>query len=233
MKNLNEIASQYNLFQSNKIPKDWIEYWDNNMNDYQKSKGIVLPQFIVENKNFEIGLFFECKIQDAGTDKEFKYIDNNYILVKYIHSETICIVKYESRSKKYILNPLYNLYSKYYNVLGSMRNEVYKSVNSPNLIGVFTEKKLIDWVTYCTDLVNAFESKYNEVNNKINDGQIEIDNFIKSLDGKNAKIERFKNKTYIETNLFYISLTLDSQSGYLSNEIRYKGGLKDIIEITK
>lgn len=101
MKTIQAIAAQYNLFLQSDLPKEYKEYWDTSMNEYHKGLKAVIPQFIVDNPNFETGLFFECLIQDEGTEKEYKYIRSNYILVRQKGSDLICMLKTNNKGKYY------------------------------------------------------------------------------------------------------------------------------------
>ena len=233
MNNLKTIAAQFNLFEENNLPQDYQNYWDNQMNEYNKAKGVVLPQFLVDNSNFEIGLFFKCEVQDKETENEYKYIEHSYILVKSKDSEIICILQFDSKSKKYYLHPYYELIAKFNRGLSSYeRQDVYNKLREiePNYIGVFTEKKLNDWLNFCTIKLKALEDKYNEVCGKNEEGRQTVLNFIKSLNGK-CEVKEFKNSWFIKTKFFSVEFNLDVQSGYLDKKIRFEGNLNDIIEI--
>lgn len=231
MKNIHEIAKDFNLFTESNLPKDYQDYWNTNMNDYRKAKGIVIPEFILNSPNYESGLFFRCDIQDKGTEKEYKYIEHSYILVKHKDSNLLLMLQ-RNRQDKYYLYPYYGLLHKYHSISSYEIAAVRNSLTEPMYIGVFSEKKLFAWVEYCINYVNASEAKYNEITSKTNDKEKEVKDFIASLNG-NCEVMEYKETWYIKTKLFDITFNLDKQSGYLSKKITFNGTLEDITKIEK
>jgi hypothetical protein len=232
MKTIQAIAAQYNLYLQSDLPKEYKEYWDNRMNEYNKGLKVAIPQFIVDNPNFDVGLFFECRIQDEGTEKEYKYIEHNYILVKREGSDLICMLKSNNKGK-YYLYPYYSLLRKFISDISNHETkEVYEELlrKEPNLIGVFTEKKLNDWFDHCQLKVHLFKQKYEEINGKSEESKQIVLDFIEKL-GDKCTVKQHKNWWAVETKHFYVDFTLDYQSGWLDQKIRFKGKLQSIIDI--
>ena len=232
MKTIQAIAAQYNLYLQSDLPKEYKEYWDTRMNEYNKGLKAVIPQFIADNPNFETGLFFECRIQDEGTEKEHKYIEHNYILVKHRRSDLICVLKSNNKGK-YYLYPYYGLVRKF--ISGVSSHEVgyvngELSRTEPNYVGVFTEKKLNDWYDHCQLTVDLFKQKYEEVNGKSEESRQIVLDFIEKL-GDKCTVKQHKNWWVVETKHFYVDFALDYQCGWLDKKIRFKGDLQSIIDI--
>ena len=231
MKNIQAIAAQYNLYLQSDLPKEYKEYWDTRMNEYNKGLKVTIPQFIVDNPNFETGLFFECRTQDEGTEEEYKYIEHNFILVKRHGSDLICMLM--ENKGKYHLFPYYGQIREFnLNVSVDERKETYTLLQKvePNQIGVFTEKKLNDWYDHCQLTVDTYRKKYEEISGKSEESKQIVLDFIEKL-GDKCTVKQHKNWWAVETKHFYVDFTLDYRSGWLDKKIRFKGDLQSIIDI--
>jgi hypothetical protein len=233
METINTLAAKYNLFTENNLPKEWQSYWNDHMNGYQQAKEISIPEFFTNTKNFECGLFFKC----LKSEGNYYHIEYCGILVKSKNSNLLCMLQKGWRTNdKYTLTPLHELINEYSrNIDHYSRQEIYNKTIKPNLIGVFTEKKVSEWVNYCHDLLIAYKDKNEVVNNKAVEAEKKVTNFINSLNG-NCTVQVHDtskdNKCwYIQTQMFYVTFKLDLKSGFLSEIIKFEGNLENITTI--
>jgi hypothetical protein len=234
------LAANFNLFTTENLPEKFKAYYNERIetNEYKKNVGLI-PEFILNNSNYESGIFWECRIQDEGTKKECYYIEHSYKLVLKKDSSTLLMLMSNYNTKgKFCLHP-------YFGELRSLENKIdsYKKryeiekLKKPCLIGVFSEKKLNDWVNYCNDYINTLKALNNEISEKNKVAEKEINDFINSLNGKctvrvwEAKYNDYKSWC-IETELFEVNFKLTEESGYLQQEIKFKGNLNNVAAIT-
>jgi len=239
MNNLKTLAAQDNLFLIDEIPAKYFEneYFANNFEYYktkQNSHIKELPEFLQQNKNLECGLFYEVRTQYVNNSNEIElyYIENCYWCVKHkdFNFYTFLICNYNTKGKFYFMLP-YTFYNKFHKISNELKKQATKNIIEPNLIGVFTDKKISDWFNYCNKFMNAYNTLKIEVDAKNNDLQSEIDVFISSLNGK-CKVTKHSNRTYIDTSFFSVIFELYADQNYLSKKIEYKGGLDNVTKIT-
>lgn len=233
---LQEIASKFNLFTYEGMTQEYKDIFDNKLNDYSKKPRFTIPEFFNNNPSFEIGIYYQCKVEDARTDKEYKYIEHNYILVKYINSELIFILSdIWNKQGKFSLYPYYEYFNKFNSISNSLKNAVREKENEPNYIGVFSDKKVIQWVTYQERQINALNALLIEVNNKNIENENFVNDFIKKL-GDKATVSKWENRTQkhynIHTALFDVYFTIHLDINYLEKKISFKGDINEIIKIT-
>jgi hypothetical protein len=225
MKNLKESAEVLNLYKVEDIPAIYKnDYFEHRIKCNHKE----IPEFLLNCKLIEIGLFYECKQDTNYEGKISYYVDNSYILVKAINSDLLLMLMC-NRDKKYYLHPHYNILNKYNNITYHLKTESLKGLSEPNYIGVFTDKKIIAWLEYCYEYITRFETLYNTVNNANEAIKNEIEVFINSLPEKN--VQRYQNRVYVDTPLFNVIFEHFKDQKYLSTKIEYKGGLQNITKI--
>ena len=106
MNNLKSLAKKFNLYTVDDMPTEYKELFKN-VSNYKLNK-YVIPTELLTYPDIEVGIFFECLTQDAGTEREYKYIDHNYILIKHVKSDIIMMLVQAYKTKKYYLHPYYN-----------------------------------------------------------------------------------------------------------------------------
>lgn len=224
MKTLKELAAEHNLYQLNDIPPQWCgEYC-------RKDGGREIPDFLKNLQGYEVGNFFKCKIQDKGTPKELYFIEyHTEILLKKNGSDLLIRLNEDTYRKKYTFYPYWDYLHKYHNISYYKKQDALKNLKEPDQIGIFSEKKVEDWVKYCHDYIKIMDNLYNEVEEKNAVIEKDIQNFINSLEG--CKVSTYQNKTYIETDLFEIQFEHFKDQNYLSQNITFKGTLQDIVKI--
>ena len=226
MKTLKNLASEFSLYQLNDIPE---QYKNENFDHRVKSNFKEIPEQLTKVNDIEIGLFYECK-QDTSYDNKISYyIEHAYILLKHKDNDNLLMLMHNKG--KYYLHPYYGIGRKYQNISHYIRQEAIKELKEPNWIGVFTDKKVNDWINYCNQYLQAMEKALNEVNDKNAEIEKSIQDFIESLPTKNTKVQKYQNKTYIYTNLFDVTFEHHKDQKYLNTQISFKGSLKDVTKI--
>lgn len=236
---LKELAAKDNLFLIGEMPQKFFknEYFAKNFAHYKTKQNYhikELPEFIKNNDNLESGLFFEVREQLVNNSGELElyYIENCYWLVKHKDFDfyTMLTSSWNAKGKMFFQLP-FSFYNKYNNISNFLKSEATKKIISPSNIGVFTDKKILDWFNYNKDFLNAYSELKDNVDTKNNELQSEIDNFICALNGK-CKISIHDNSTYINTDIFEVTFQIFKDQNYLSKKINFKGGLNEIISIT-
>lgn len=223
MKNLETIAAEFNLFPQGNIPETHKEYFKNRI----QGKIIDVPESFKSLKGFEWGIFWKCS-KDTNYKNEISYyIENSYILIK---GDSDLIFMLSSNKGKYYLYPYYGLINKLEKVSHYKREEAVKNLKEPNHIGVFTDKKVLDWINYRTEWYNILSNLANETSNKVAELIQEIKDFAANCGGKYSS---YSDNYYVETPLFYVTFNIVKESAYMSKKIEFKGSLNDIIKISK
>lgn len=225
---LKEICKAKNLYTLSDIPNRWRQsrYFERIENDTDDT-----PQFLKDLKCYEVGKFYECKIQDKGTENELYYIEHSRILVKKEGSNVVMRLAYDSRDKKYHFHVSWEQLNQFNNMSSYKRQEAIKSIKEPNYIGVFSEKKVDDWAKYCEDYMNAMLSFNNDLDTKNKAIENEIQTFIDKVQCTN--VQKRDNLTWVNTPLFEIKFEHSKGSGYLTTKVTFKGQLSDIIKLQK
>lgn len=230
MKTLNELAAKFDLYQVKDIGEAWKK--DKELFDHRIKCGTqIIPEFMLTLPTYEVGLFYQCQIQDKGTAKEIHYIEHSYIIVRRKDNDLLMMLKQE-RNNKYYLYPYYNYMHKYHDIDYNLRNTATKGMNEPNHIGVFTEKKVNDWTEYCVKFIAAHENLLTSVNDKNTGIENEITDFIASV--QPCEVDKWQNRyTDVTTEHFKVRFEHFRDQNYLNTQITFKGTLKDIAELEK
>jgi hypothetical protein len=226
MSTLKSLAQKFNLYTSSDLPDVYKKYYNEMCENTQVTK-VKVPD--LEYPDFDLDLFFECRVQDAGTNKELYYIERYYIIVKHKSSDVLFMLMTNNQGKFY-LHPYYGQSYKYNGIDPYKKNELLSTIKEPHYIGVFSERKLVDWVKYGIQYMATLESLYIQVNEANEAHKKNIDLFISSLNG-DCKINHYDNSWHITTKLFDVTFNLDKRNGYLSHNIIFKGGLTSVAEI--
>lgn len=199
MSTLKEIAATYNYFQVDEMPK-----------------------YLLSNKYFSDNQY----VNDTS-DVNYYYIETSHILIKSNFSENICVL--QNNKGKFNLSLTYAFCNKYNSADSYTRQAALKSLVKPNLIGVFTDRKLVDWFNYCDDYAYIL-SDCLDVNDKTSESKQTVADFILSMNGK-AKVITCGSTTYVDTCLFSVVFSISS-NGWLNTKIDTKVDLKDVSLIT-
>jgi hypothetical protein len=234
MKNLKQLTAELNLFQCNDIPAPWkqkqvlngstFDYSDKVNNEY------TLPSELL-NK-YEHGLFWECRKQyknEAPTEVELYYIEHSRILFLSPNGNLLRLTK--DRNKKYTFGLDWSHYREVQNISHYSRETAIKEsgIVEPNYIGVFTDKKILDWFNYCDAMAEINKQLVLDSADKNTEIEKEIQSFIDSV---KCQVQRWDNKTDVTTDFFQVRFTHDKASQYLSKVVTFTGTLKDITNLT-
>jgi hypothetical protein len=226
---LQELAASRNLYEVGDIPNEYIQ--DADLFEHKIKIGMQeIPEFLKTAKGIETGLFYECLVQDKGTDREIHYIEHSYILIKASESDTLLML-HKDRSGKFYLSPYYSETRKFQDVSHYIRKEALKDLKEPNMVGVWSDKKLSDWISYCTEYVRILNGVLASVNQKNNEHEQTIETFIQNCKGCEVTRSKDGTQVWVKTNLFEVAFTLNRGENYLSKQIRFEGELSDVVKI--
>jgi hypothetical protein len=219
---LKSILYENNWFKSEDIPKGWKEL--------NKREGkFYIPDFFSTSNSYEYGVFYNCLSSTDYKGASYNYIEGMEFFIKHIESNIVMTMR--NHKGKFTFYPAWFHMHKSNNISSHQRVKAIESVKKPNLIGVFTDKKMFEWVKYCENYINALNSALNEVEGKNAELENEIENFIKDLKGK-CKVERWNKYTIVHTDYFKVEFSIDKSCGYLSKKIQYNGDLEGIVFLT-
>ena len=233
MKSTNlEKAAKWGYYQFHNLPADALnDQWFKDK--HMKSDSFIAPELpdYFNKCKYEIGFFAEVREQrNAFTGAiELWYIDNKAFLLFDDSLDFPVMLRKDYRTDKYRFCPIYPLVNRLQaNSNYRLREKFVKEVKEPNMIGVFTDKKVSDWINYCREYVKALESASNSIEAKKSENIAKIESIIESLPG--CKVTRGNGRTRVETKLFEITFELQDSGTYLKQEIKFRGSLSDIVE---
>lgn len=228
MKNLQTIAASYNLYSLDNLPTEFKESY-NKLPNYKKEIEASFPKILKQYKSIETGVYFNCE-----SGENYTTIENVTILVKSKNNDIVCVLNSDYASKgKFEIMVLWELTTKLRKNLSSYKaSELYNAIKKPNKIGVFTEKKVNDWLTWCSDYYNLLKLENNKAENKIAESESKLDKIISQLKSKTEQIGKSNDssRTYIYTKNFDLTIEID-RSGNFYTKVHYKGDLETTINL--
>lgn len=216
----NTELAKFNLFTLENLPTTHLEYYKNEFSGSYRSKEIdnVSEQYT----KLGLTLVYECKQDTDYNGKVTYYIEHTY-WVKQSPKGVICMLR-NYKGKNY-----FHPYFGYLRGLNyDQQREFFVAPNEPNRTGVFSDKKVFQWLEYCDAYVDAYNEAINKATAKVNDAQSTIDSFISSLPQKN--VSSYKNTTYVECSDFRVTFQI-YDSGCLSTKIEYKGNIETLSKL--
>jgi hypothetical protein len=191
-----------------------------------------LPSDILSK--FDYDILFDCR-------KQFKYNSNEVELYYIEHSYTmfltpggnLAMLRQNNKGKWYFF-PYYSYFTAWQKISYHIREEEIKKagLKEPNYIGVFTEKKVSEWLKYCDDYLQLIDSVIEAKNDKNTDIEKAISDFIEKSCGKVSSWGNEERTTEVQLPLFRVLFKHFKSSQYLSTEISFKGTLNDILTIS-
>lgn len=227
-----EKAAKWGYYQFHNLPADalndkWFKEKHINSNSFIAPE---LPDYFNKCK-YEIGFFVEVRAQkNAFTgDIELWYIDSKAFLLFDDSLDFPVMLRKDSRTNKYSFYPVYPLVNRLQvNSNYRLREKFVKEVKEPHMIGVFTDKKVLDWINYCNEYITALENASDSIEKKKAENLAKIESVIESLPG--CKVTRGNGRTWVETKLFEITFELQESGTYLKQDIKFRGNLSDIVK---
>lgn len=229
MKTLKELAANFNLFTFDDVPAKYRTNLDR------------VSQFsepIPELPGLESGYFYTCTYDTDYNGKTTFYVQSHgSILCKHPDHDFMMRLSFDSRAKKYSFFLSWEEMRKYQDISTYLRDNALKGLDKPNMIGVFTAKKITDWVSYCAEYKRRLDALYDEVNEK-NSGQVkELKDFAERMKNLGAEVrERMDGKNLtlqIDTGLFDVWIKHHADQNYIEKKIRFEGEIKDVEKITE
>lgn len=221
MKNLKELAAVYDCYTAEDIPER-----------YRREDSVIrserfIPELLLSTSGIEAGEFWCCKTEtDHDGAKVYFVSPDSYKFVKREDSEVILMLKTD-RNKMYYFYPYYAQLFKYREISEHVKAAALKGLIQPDYIGVFTQKKVNNWVDYYDKYMSYMESLLVEGNRKNQGITKQIEDFIEAL--PKSKVERYENKTWVTSDPFLITFTHIKDRQYLQTEVVYKGTLNEIV----
>lgn len=227
-----ELAAKYGYYTFESIPEHIKndDYFKNNKkwsdpNFYERP----IPEGLMSLKNVQCGAFVKIKeeFNNDGTHSLYFVDYPNMILVFSDKTEIPLMLRVNKG--KYYLFPIYEEINKiHHNTNYEQRKEFLREVKKPNMIGVFTEKKIEAWVDYCINYIDACKQASLFMEGKKNENLAYIEHVINSVECKG--VNRYHDYTIIETNYFTIEFELQDGGAYLRKKVVFKGGIETIID---
>lgn len=231
MTTLKELAAQYDLYMAEDIPAKYF----NKDSRYQagfKSDTSAIPETLTKSDLVEVGVFYECETQDKGTDREYHYIENTYILLKGKDSNVLLMLMgNDYRNKgKYYFHLYYGIQNRLtYAIDNYQIRDAFKGLQEPNRIGVFTERKISDWLAHGEAYAAALNNLHAEWQAKNKEIEVRIQTIKDCL--PHAKINDHGDHLWLTTDMFEVELTHQRRNAYLDIKTRFKGGWADVARI--
>lgn len=176
MKNLKEVAATFGYYQVQDIPE---RYKNEDFDFSTRDKDKFIPELLLKMSNIETGVFYQCAEDTDHEGKKTYYIDSfpgSFVLVKAKNSELL--LRLGMNDKKYHLHLDYAELRPFNFAHYSERKSATKDLIEPNRIGVFTEKKVNDWLTYCEAYYKCMQAMKARLDGEADENKAIIENFI-------------------------------------------------------
>lgn len=234
---LNAEAAKFNLFTAENIPAIYTQPQVLNGSTFEYASRIerdkqnyTLPSEIL--KEFTHGLFFECKQQKRNFSEEIElyYIDHSYTLFLTPSGNLAMLRRHKD---KYTFMPYYSYLHKWQNYEYNKREKALKEAGivEPQQIGVFTAKKIENWLNYCDSYINCINSYAAEAQGENEKIEQQIKEFISKSGGTASIYGSDPTVTAVDCKMFQVRFNHYKRSQYMSHEVTFKGSLNDILSI--
>lgn len=229
-----QTAASFNLYTGEDLPsiyKSEQKLGDSvfNYSERINSATMDLPDSILNE--FNPVLLFEAREQKRNFSDEIElyYIENFYTCF-FTPNGNICLLRFNSKNKKYYFMPHYGHYREIQNISHYKRTELLSSYNlkEPQHIGKFTAKKINDWLNYCDLLISAQNEVVKLCDDKNYQIEREIADFCVSSGGE---VYKYASTTEVTLKNFIIRFDHNRNEQYLSKKITFNGDLNDVLEL--
>ena len=238
MKNLLEVAKKLNLYTKENAPKILFEtqtiknsYKNFSVNYMDKINSFkpMLKNEILDK--FENALMFEFREQykNNSDEVELYFVEHSHDCF-LTPQNNIAILRHDYKTKKYYFAPYYSYFKDVQKVSHYKREQLKKeSLKEPNCIGVFTEKKVNDWLNF-VDAEILQNLQIIEEADRLNASiEAEINDSINKLKGE---VSRYQDTTQIKTDKFIVSFKHEKKDCYLSKKVEFSGTIEDVLRLT-
>lgn len=172
---------------------------------------------------------------DSDTDRDG--ITRHYISDVYncllSDNGTLCLYRKEyGKNGKYYLYPYHGYGARCYVMDNYRVRDAVAEVKEPNKIGVYSEKKVKDWMDYCDKVVAVYDRLLKEHSEKLERAKDEFASILSRFDKKHiVNLNEKDFSAYIRTPNFRVSLSVNFKQGTTQNEVTFVGDIGDVIRI--
>ncbi len=230
MKKLETLAAKYGYYNLGSLPehvkndkyfKDRPEWATEAFYDRP------IPEGLKALKTVQVGAFARVREQfNNDGSHDLYYVDGFETLVLSEKTDMLLALRYYKG--KYSLHPINRI------LITAQEGATYNQIRpytdglgEPNRIGVFTDRKINDWIDYCIAYVDACKKAAEALREKKQANLATVEDFIKSTSVKN--VQRNGKYTTVETNFFTVDFEMEDGGEYLRTKIRFEGDLETII----
>lgn len=236
LKKFNQHCKDFNLFTLENLPEILFETqcirddFKVNYTDKINSAKIETPSEILND--FGPVLLFEVREQINHFTKqtELIYIDHIYTAFCTPAGNIAILRKPSYKGDKYEFMLHYSHYRQVQNIAHYKRERAQKEANhtDPQKIGVFTHKKVLNWLEHCDkeEILNA------KIVEQANDKNKEIEAQIKDFATRSGgTVTAWHDNTQVKCKYFTVIFEHNRRDQYLSTKIEYTGSLNQIIKL--
>lgn len=227
MSNLNEVMKGFGYHNINDIPERLKTEFENRFSgstyrdkDLENKKALLIPL-----KNFDAGVYvFERNQYKYNSNEvEYTYLED-WLTVAVMGKNYPCVMgSVKEKSFFYILNDINRTCSLKYDTL-----KTYIKLSEPNRIGVFTDKKIQEWLNYCDEYQQAREVLRNEAATTLKANYSEVEKIAELL---GTKLQKHETTIYLSNKDWYIKATTNKENGHIYWDIDFRGGVTGLIKL--
>jgi hypothetical protein len=231
---LTEAAAAKGLYTRSNIPPQYrakqtsrgseFDFYTYVLQDENKVPDEVLNKFTSD-------FFYRCYEQEENfSDKIELYViergaDHIFLSPKGHLCRLLC------NKNKYAFHPHYAYLRKWSDISHHLKKEAIKEagLSEPNRIGVFTEKKVLQWLQYCDTYIEVMEALCKKADSRNDEIEAEIKTFIQRSGGN---VSTYHNITDVTVKgLFEVRFEHNKESQYLSTKIEFRGAASDLLNL--
>lgn len=223
------------------IVKEYGYYQDDN-----------IPEEIKNNERFKKHyLLYKKDFDSYPVPKELESLDYEYGVYYYIKEEDnaslyiygIDLLIYSRKHKLLLKIEKDNIYKKYRLMFVKQRDigrrDIVPTVKKkwikdagliePNFINILSNKNINQWFDYYINYIKTIDNNIIEYDLKVEENIKYVDDICERF--KEYNIFRGKNHCEIDTPLFKVEFMFRLNKYYLTNNITFKGGVDDVMDI--
>lgn len=236
MTKIEQLASRFNLYLPENAPethREAIQHFIESGRYKPQYSDKLNPEDVKIGLKHERGLFLKCETENKGTEREHHFIDicGCHELLLFEEVDILFHIMPEGRwnAPKWIITPYFNEWYKYHKLPYHVRAAVSSEMVYPKKIGIFTDRKVLEWVMFGRDLFAKLDAALNEITGK----RVENIAYIKTQADKMKRLgcrvnEFSETDVRIYSDDFSIYLNLDSD-GEIAGTVRYMHGYKQAL----
>ena len=232
MKTNNEKAQVYGYYTANNVPRDVManEYFAQKWEDTKRRcNAMALPVGLNPER---AGVYFKLGKETETSGNVFLFADCVVILVFSDKTDVPMILR--EYKGKYSLFPVWEWMLRERNSIpsGALR-ACSADLIEPNRIGVFTERKVNEWIDYCLAVMEREMTCINETLMKVEANKKYMRECVADFEKLGARIwGNVKNgEVWINLTGFSIHLELCEYGTFLSKKVDFLGNVEDVLKM--